>query len=527
MKLVSAELMQKIEKELVEKYDIPTLLLMENAGRGVAAKAAQLVQEQSIEQVYIICGVGNNGGDGLAVARHLRLTFPRLPIVVYLLGEITSSKPDAWANLQIVEKLGNITVKQIILSEEMVLDPAGLVIDAIFGIGLSREVGGRYREVIERINSSPRQLVLSIDIPSGLDATTGQVLGCAVKADFTVTLGLAKRGLFVYPGRDFAGKISVASIGIPLIVRDQPGRSWLIEPELIKKLLPLRGTHTHKISAGVVGVISGSSALLGAGMLVALGAYKSGAGMVVWPLPAEVANLVKVRIPEVVSPLLPAVAPEWEYSSSHWEELKQILTQRKCNSLAVGPGLGLKAETAALLRLLVEQPELKGVLDADGLNLVAQEREDWKDRLSGWVITPHPGEMARLLQWTPQKVNDNRVEAVFEAARFFGSTTVLKGPGTLVATPEGELWVNPTGDPALATAGSGDVLTGMIAAFMAQGLSPRDSALVGVFLHGLTGELTGKTVKDGVLASELPEVITEAKRMLLNGKYRISFMDGN
>jgi len=524
MELVSSQTMQKAEKALSEKYGVDTLLLMENAGRGVTEEIVKVLQCHSFSRVYIMCGMGNNGGDGLAIARHLRLRFPTLSILVYLVGKGKELKKDARFNYQVVKNL-SIPVVEISSSQEVELERGALVVDALLGTGITREVEGIYREVIEKINASDN-FVVAVDVPSGVEASDGRVMGEAVRANLTVTLGLVKRGLCNFPGREYAGKIKLVDIGIPLSLEEVKLKAdgFLITPSMVKEMLPQRHWDTHKISAGVLGVVAGSSPLLGAGLLVCLGGYRSGAGMVVWPLASSLSPLVKLFLPEVVSVNLSS-SGEWHYSLSHWEVVEKAFQDRKCGALAVGPGMGTNPSTRLFLEKVVENS--RGVIDADALNIISQNIDSWKGHLTGWVITPHSGEMARILGVSTPEVNENRIAASLEASSLLGCVTVLKGAGTVVASPRGEIFLNPTGTSVLASAGSGDVLTGIIAGFMAQGMNSLDSAISGVFLHGLAGELLEREGKKQILSQEIAGKLNEARRMVENGEYTLSFLDGD
>lgn len=517
--------MQKLEKMLSEKYGVSTLLLMENAGRGVAEEIIKVIKCYSFSKVYILCGVGNNGGDGLAIARHLHLHLPSLSIVVYLLGTGEQLKKDARFNYQVVKNL-SIPVVEASSPQEVELEKGALLVDALLGTGITREVEGIYKEVIETINASGN-FVVAVDVPSGVEASDGRIMGEAVKANLTVTLGLIKRGLCSFPGRERVGKLKLANIGIPLSLKEVglQADGFLITPSMVKEMLPERRWDTHKISAGVLGVVAGSSSLLGAGLLVSLAGYRSGAGMVIWPLPFSLSSLVKLFIPEVVSVNLSS-SGDWYYSLSHWKIIEKALEDRKCRVLAVGPGMGTHPSTSLFLEKVVDS-SFSGVIDADALNIISQNIDNWKARLTDWVITPHPGEMARILGISVQEVNENRIAASLRASSLLGCITVLKGAGTVVASPQGEVFLNPTGSSVLASAGSGDVLTGIIAGFMAQGVSSLNSAISGVFLHGLAGELLEKEGKKQILSREITEKLNEARRMVENGEYTLSLLDGD
>ncbi|BER92067.1 NAD(P)H-hydrate dehydratase [Atrimonas thermophila] len=527
MHLVTSDAMQKIEQHLCQQYGIDTLLLMENAGKNVANEALSILKEKNLKQVIILCGGGNNGGDGLVAARQLLSVSSAYPVTVYLLANPEKLKKDPLYNYRVLKNM-SARIIEVASVKDIEIYPQSLVIDALLGTGLSKPVAGLYREAVEKINSARDVFVLSVDVPSGINATSGAVMGSSVKADYTVTLGLPKRGLFVFPAREYTGKIKVADIGIPIILREPfPIKDILITPHLISEHLPERNPDVHKISAGVVGVIAGSPSMLGAGILASLGAYGAGAGMVVWPLPFSAASLVKIHLPEVVTPLVESTQAQHYYTPSVAEFLGKSFVERKCRSLIIGPGLGVSPAMSFFVEKIVQaSSHIGGVIDADALNCIAGERQLWKGKLSGWIITPHHGEAARLLGSSPKEVAENRFEAVKQLADYFQCIAVLKGPATLIADPSGNIFVNPTGGPELATAGSGDVLSGVIAGILAQTGKHLESAICGVFLHGLAGDMLARNKKE-ITAKEIAYQIPAAKKVVRDGQYRIPFMDGD
>lgn len=521
LELATKEEMQKREKEACERYGVSTLLLMENAGKAVASEVLSILRSrEDLRSVAIVCGTGNNGGDGMVVARHLLVEgiSPR----VYLVGSPETLRGDARYNYEVLVRLG-LPVYGVASPSDFVLEQGTLVVDALFGTGLAREVTGIHREIIQRINAAKGIFVVAVDTPSGVDASDGCILGEAVRAHLTVTFGLVKRGLVLFPGRAYVGKLKLCPIGVPL--QAQGGK--LVLASDVRRLLPRKPWFAHKISAGVVGVVAGSLSMLGAGILVALGAYRSGAGMVLWPLPPELSVVVKVRIPEVVSVALSPSSSLWSYGVEDVEHIISGFEARKVSSVIVGPGLGVDERTKEFLKRLLMSTPVRGVLDADGLNIIAQDRVQWEGKLEGWVVTPHFGEAARLLGWSAQEVSERKVQAAQEIARFFKCVTVLKGPGTLVASPQGDIFVNPTGNELLATAGSGDVLAGLIGGFLAQGLDPLSGALCGVFLHGLAADLLREEGRASLLAHEIAERIDVARKVVDDGTWRFPLLDGD
>ncbi len=521
LELATREEMQQKEREACERYGVSTLLLMENAGRAIASCVLSFLRKRpDLTAVSIVCGTGNNGGDGMVVARHLFVA-GMLP-KVYIVGSPESLRGDARYNYEVLLRLG-IPVHEVTSLSDFLIDQGTLVVDALFGTGLTREVTGIQREIIQKINAARDVFVVAVDVPSGVDASDGRILGEAVRAHCTVTLGLVKRGLVLFPGRAYVGKLKLCPIGIPL----RASGGGLVLASDVRSLLPRKPWFAHKISAGVVGVIAGSANMLGAGILVVLGAYRSGAGMVVWPLPVELSAAVKTLVPEVVSISLPFSVSSWSYGEGDVEQILAGFEERKVSSVVVGPGLSVGEGTRRFLEKFLEISPVKGVLDADGLNMIAQDRARWAGKLKGWIVTPHFGEAARLLGWSTEDVSEKKVQAAQEIARFFGCVTVLKGPGTIIVSPQGEVFVNPTGNELLATAGSGDVLAGLIGGFLAQGLDPLSSALCGVFLHGLAADLLREEGRISILAHEIAERIDTARRVVDNGAWKSPLLDGD
>ncbi len=527
--LVDGSAMRIVEENATRRTGVQTLVLMENAGKNTSFVVRRIWQENpGMKKIQVVCGPGNNGGDGFVIARHLTIVLPEVPIQIILVADPERLKGDAGANYQVARSMG-IPIFLVKETGPLHLVEGSLIVDALLGIGTDRPVSGRFRTMVEGINTLIRKVVISVDIPSGLNARTGLPMGCAVRAHHTVTMGLLKRGLVVWPGKEYAGDVSIVDIGIPLpeIDVNTHNKESLLTPQYVCKSLPRRLPGDHKISAGVVGVVSGSEGMLGAGMLSCRGALRGGSGMVVWPLSARLCSLVKPSLPEVVTIPLIDNSSEFCYRAGMVEYIVKSLKERKCSSVVLGPGLGGKASTRFFVYKLIEKSPWRGVLDADALNALAFEKESWKGKLGGWVATPHPGELARLHGKTYQDVNNDRVAAASEAADFFGCILVLKGPGTIIASPGGAVSVNSTGDCALATAGSGDVLSGVIAALMARGAQPIEAAEVGVFLHGLSGELLRKSGKLYPVAGDIAEYVGEAEKVVIRGEYALSIMDGD
>lgn len=503
MKLVTAEVMRRIDRRCIEEFGIPGIVLMENAARSTFEAIRRYFPDFLTRRVGIFAGRGNNGGDALAVARYLlnRKVFCR----VFLLAPQTDLKGEAATNLEIFTKIGG-EILEIKSGEDWMqlreqISELDLFVDGIFGTGLKGPVQGLPFEVIEFLNSLKRPIV-AIDIPSGLDADTGQVLGACIKATLTVTCGLAKRGLLVYPGAQYCGELIIADISIPsVILREEKIRDHLLEARELGSLLPPRAAHAHKGDFGHLFVLAGSPGKTGAAAMVCEAAVRVGTGLVTLGLPESLNPILEVKITEAMTEPLPETK-EKTLSLSALNRVRELMFRK--TALALGPGLSLHPQTTRLVLKILRESSLPMVIDADGLSAIAGKLELLKRSRSPLVLTPHPGEMARLLGTTIQEVQQNRIEIARKFAYENKVILVLKGARSLVASPEGDLFINPTGNPGMASGGMGDVLTGMIGGFLAQGLPPLEAAKLGVFLHGLTGDYVAhKKGQRGLAATDL------------------------
>lgn len=509
MKIVTPQQMRELDRKAIQERGIPGLTLMENAGRAVAEAGARLTQNSNDRPIVILCGRGNNGGDGFVAARHLRELGRR--VQVFLAAARDDVAGDAEANLRRLEE-GGIEVTEVEDPQLVVssLCTAGLVVDALLGTGLSGRVCGLPGQLIEAVNACGRP-VLAVDVPSGLDAHTGEPLGLAVRAAETVTMGLPKIGLFLYPGMDYAGRLTVADIGFPPdLVNESPSLADLMEPEWVRMLLPRRRQSAHKGSFGRVLVIAGSEGMTGAASLCAQGALRVGAGLVTVGCPASVNDILEVKLTEAMTfPL-----PETYRRTLDTRALALILElAEEASVVAMGPGLSREPETAVLVRRLAARVEKPMVIDADGINALADAAMILEGDHAPAVLTPHPGEMARLMRVATEKVQARRAYFAEAAAKRFRSAIVLKGARSIVAERGRPLTVNPTGNPGMASGGTGDVLTGMVAGLVAQGLLPFEAAAAATYLHGLAGDIAADRVGEAsMVASDLLEAVPAAIR---------------
>ena len=513
MKIVTAEQMRAIDRKAIEEAGIPGLTLMENAGRAVAEAACRMTQAFPDRPIAIICGRGNNGGDGLVAARHLA-AMGRQP-QVYLAGRADDVTGDAKANLDRLAEAG-LTAVEIEDTGRVsrACRQAGLIIDALLGTGLSGPVTGLPEKLIEAINDCGRP-VLAVDLPSGLNADTGNPMTLAVLADATITLGLPKLGLYLHPGVDYAGRVTIADIGLPPSeIEGEVGE--LVDEEWVRMLLPQRRRGAHKGEFGRVLVIAGSAGMTGAAALTAEAALRVGAGWVTVGCPASINDVLEVKLTEAMTFGL----PETYDRTLDTRALAPILELSKTvDVLAIGPGLSRDPETAVLVRRLVARADRPMVIDADGLNAVADAGMILEGEHAPMVLTPHPGEMGRLMGVSTDKVQGNRKHFAEAAANRFGSVIILKGACALIAETGRPVTVNPTGNPGMATGGTGDVLTGMVAGLIAQGLLPFEAAAAATYLHGLAGDVAAAELGEAsLLAGDLLETLPEAFRRVMQAE---------
>jgi len=511
VKIVTAQQMRELDRRAIHERGLAGLTLMENAGRAVAAAARRMLGPCSDRTIVVLCGPGNNGGDGFVAARHLAAD--GLNVQVYLAGSADEVAGDARENLHRLAEAG--------LSATEVDDPArlakplcqaGLVIDALLGTGLSGKVRGLPGQLIEALNDA-RRPVLAVDVPSGLDADSGEPLGLAVRARETVTMGLPKIGLFLYPGMDYAGRVTVADIGLPGdLVAESASVGDLVDPQWVRMLLPERPRSAHKGDFGRVLVIAGSVGMTGAAALCAEAALRVGAGLVTVGCPASLNDILEVKLTEAMTfPL-----PETYLRTLDTRALALILElAEEADVLAIGPGLSRQPETAVLVRRLVARVEKPIVVDADGLNALAETPFLLESDHAPAVLTPHPGELARLMDASIGEVQARRTEFAERAAARFQSVVILKGACSVIAEPGRPLAISPTGNPGLATGGTGDVLTGMVAGLIAQGLLPFEAGAAAAYLHGLAGDLVADRVGEPyLLAGDVLSAIPESVRSL-------------
>jgi hydroxyethylthiazole kinase-like uncharacterized protein yjeF len=487
VRILTSAQMREADRFTIEDIGIPSLVLMENAGRQVVAAIEATYEAHLAGRVAVLCGRGNNGGDGFVIARTLLQR--GVDTSVFVIGSLTDVRGDARTNLDILGRLG-VTVVEIADEQTWELhfseiSQCTLIVDAILGTGLKSAVTGMLETVIADVNASDIPIV-AVDLPSGLSADTPHLPGDCIDAAMTVTLAAPKLPLVLPPGEAYAGDVVIADIGIPYeVIEGLEGRYVdLLTPEQLRELIEPRTADAHKGDFGRVTVVAGSVGKTGAALLAGMGALRSGAGLVTIATPATCLPIVASMAPEVMT------EPLAESEGGVAEAAIERLLQLQQDVVACGPGLGRTRDAAAFVRALVDRATGPIVLDADALTLLAEE----PGRLVGRddrdvIITPHPGEMARLAGVSTDEVQANRLDIAADFATTHRVYVVLKGHRTVIATPTGRIFINPTGNPGMATAGTGDVLTGMVAAWLAQLLDAESACRIAVFLHGAAGDL--------------------------------------
>ncbi|UCC17024.1 MAG: NAD(P)H-hydrate dehydratase [Dehalococcoidales bacterium] len=516
MKIVTADQMMRIDRECAEN-GLPTSVLMENAGKAVAVEVTRILGDYYSKKIVILAGPGNNGGDGLVAARYLYDS--GLEVSIYLFGKERINDP----NLNMIHDR-NISCTGVTTEHELEgfdadLRDADAILDALFGTGNNRPVEGIFRQALDKVGKAVEKSlylhVFAVDIPSGMNADTGAVDAVCLYADDTITLGYPKIGMYNQPGSDRVGRITIVDIGIP----SHMGETISLElntAERVKSLLPRRPTSANKGTFGKVLVIAGSMNYIGAAYLACSGAMRIGAGLVTLATPVSLQTVLASKLTEATYLPLPEINSQINLKIS-----AKLLEDEipKYDSLLVGCGLGQSEQVVDLVKRLLFDNEIElppVVLDADALNILANEPEWWRQFKGNAILTPHPGEMSRLTEGQVNEIQQDRLNAAEEAAQKWNQTVVLKGAYSVIASPGKPSVINPAANPGLASAGTGDVLAGVIAGLLGQGLTFGDAASCGVYVHGEAGENVREKLGDtGMIASdllpELPVVIKKIK----------------
>lgn len=515
MKVATAAEMKEIDRLTMEKYAISGLVLMERAGLSVALKVRELFEKK---KVIVLAGGGNNGGDGIAAARNLHNWGWNVTVLLMLREDKLS--PECLTQYRIAKQNGVAVEFRKEVSERDL--HSAIVIDAMLGTGINKAVTSPMTDVIRFLNESAVKVV-SVDVPSGISSDTGQVMGEAVRADFTVTFGLPKIGHLLFPGADYAGSLFIEDIGFPeIVLKDDRMITETLEQRAVAMLMPDRQRYSYKGDYGHILIVAGSKGKTGAAVMAAEACLRSGAGLVTLGIPETLVNIFQTRAKEEMILPLPDTG-EGTLSAKASEKVRDFLTHH-ADVLAIGPGITASEDTFNLMVNLLEATAVPMVLDADALNVIGGRRELFRKVKAPVVLTPHTGEMARLLRSASGKsskepneydtrrgVETDRIRVSRTYAKETGVTLVLKGVPTIIADSEGRILINTTGNPGMATAGAGDVLTGMIAGLLGQGMNPLDASCAAVYLHGRAGDIASRTKgMHSLIASDIIGTISDA-----------------
>ncbi len=541
---VTGQQMQKVDNFAIHNIGIPGIVLMENAAQQITKHIKEYIggirpANKPPYEVIIIAGKGNNAGDGFAVARQLFISGIR--VAVYCLFDSSSYKGDALTNFEILEKLA-VDIFPLNDSDETLkthLQMAYVTVDAIFGTGFKGVITGEICGVVDLINEFSNH-TLSIDISSGINSETGAVSKCCIKAHKTVTFELPKIGQLVYPGAEYTGELAVESIGMPkAAILASGSKTHFVDMSLVSALIRQRPQNSNKGTFGKAILITGSEGMAGAGCIAAKSCLRAGAGLVYLAVPQSMMSIYQSVVPEAIA--IPIKHEYTVYSGGNAinqdkitidetnrselfeagladkdvnldKNLKDLIDRiNNCTALAIGPGMSTEEQSAQLLRSISQQCKIPVVMDADALNIAAMDNSIFSNFTNDVIITPHPGEMSRLTGLSISEIQSDRISVAREFAMKWGINVVLKGARTIVADKYGNTYINSTGNSGMATAGSGDALTGAIAALIAQGMSSIEAAVAGVYLHGLAGDIAAQEIgQHGITAMDIAENISLA-----------------
>ena len=506
--VVTAQEMAQFDRLTMELYGIPGMVLMENAGRGVAEVVLRTLGDPVNKRVQIYCGPGNNGGDGYVIARYLINRGAQVSL--FLLADPAKISGDAFFHLNILSKLGcrPVTVKT---AADLPTERPDVIVDALLGTGVRGPLRPLYEKTVEHINRQQAP-ALAVDIPTGVNADTGAIVETAVRAQVTATMALLKRGLLFSPGREYCGRIEIVDISMPtLLVTEHHPRVYYVQADDVRRMLPQRPLNAHKNQCGQVTVVAGSRGFTGAAALVSEVALRVGSGLVYLLTPQDLNAIYEQKLTEVIT--LPTIDAEGFLTDS---ALPMIVEHASVHAaLAVGPGLGRRPATEALVRGLLQALDKPLVLDADGLNACVGHTHLLRNYKGALILTPHVGELARLTGLTAADITADPVDIARRFAQEWDCTLALKGGPTVTAAPDGRVYINSTGNAGMATAGTGDVLTGIIAGLLAQGLETTTACTAGVYIHGSAGDWAAQSLGTlGMIAGDVLKQTPPALRHL-------------
>lgn len=507
MRVFYSEEMRSIDRIAMEKYKIPGIVLMENAAIACVKEIEKLYKDFVCPNVGIFCGKGNNGGDGFAIARHLHNKGYNVTVFLTAGDNILG---DAFINFEILSEMG---IKVINLQNApQSLDEFDLIIDAIFGTGFKGEVNGLCKDVINAINDSS-VYTIAVDIPSGVNADSGEVKSVCIKADKTMTFAAYKAGLLMYPGADYVGELVVGDISVPKAAFDEmKSNISVIDKKFFIENLPKRQKNSHKGDYGKVLVIAGSKGMTGAAYLSSQSAMLCGSGLVTLATPDVVNDILEVKTTEVMT--MPLKSCDGHISSLATEDIKNKLD--KVDAVLIGPGLGANDDIKEILKMLLNNSHIPLVIDADAINVLSDNAELLQDKNCEVILTPHDVEFLRISGLSKKEIESSRLAVCRDFAKKFDVTLILKGSHSIVTASDTMQYINMTGNPGLATGGSGDVLSGIVASFVSRGISAPKAAAMAVYLHGICGDVaSSKYGEESVIASSIMDSIPNAYNQIL------------
>lgn len=494
MKACFAAQMREIDKSASELAGIPSIVLMENAAISCVKHLEKI--DLKNKRTAIFCGKGNNGGDGFAIARHLINKGIEASVFLVCGSDFSG---DALTNYEILSKMG-ADISEILDEDSLKykIMSYDIVVDAIFGTGIKGEIKGIAAEVIEAINKYAKY-VFSVDIPSGVNADDGSIGNVAVRADMTVTFAAYKIGMLSFPGADFCGKIIVEDISIPKYIKEHININ-VIDQKIAENIMPKRKANSHKGDYGKLFIVGGSKGLTGAPAMAAEAALRCGCGLVTVGIPENLNDIMETKLTEPMT--LPLSQTDGFIDSASAAEI--LKKAEGCDALVFGPGIGRKPEITDILREILKNSKIPVIIDADGLYVLSKDMDMLFGCSCNLIFTPHEMEFSRLTGYSPEEIQKNRLSLSEKFASELGVTLVLKGAKTIVTTPEGKQYINITGNDGMATGGSGDVLAGMIGAFLARGCTECEAAVLGVYCHGLAGDKAAEILgKDSLMPSDI------------------------
>ncbi len=531
MKVVTAAEMREIDRKTTDECGIAGMVLMERAGLAVTGRIKELFVRKN---VIVVCGKGNNGGDGLVIARIIHNEGGEACVVIT--SKPVDFKGDALSQYKTAVACGVkiISAETLLSRPSSILTRHSIIVDAILGTGLQKNISGTLADVIEHINRSGLPVV-SVDMPTGISSDDGQVMGTAVRAAYTVTFGLPKRGHMFYPGAEYTGRLFTEDIGFPKrLLTSESLPVELIEKNTVSAMIPRRNAFSHKGDYGHVLLVAGSQGKTGAALMAAKACLRAGTGLVTIGVPKSLAPAVQSRVTEEMILGLPDRG-DGTLSAKAAATILDFLAG-KADLLAIGPGIGESADCGKLMETVIKRSRSPMVIDADGINALQGEKNILLQAKAGIILTPHPGEMARLLQGKTgkghgagsmeqgtrgkgqkrttisiQDIEKDRISTAMRFAKETGTHLVLKGVPTVVGTEDGRAFINPTGNPGMATAGTGDVLTGIIAGLLGRTRDQLAACLIGVYLHGLAGDIAASEKgQDALVATDIIDAIPAA-----------------